>query len=147
MNYLNFFMIFSMFIGFLLVFLSFYSYSKLENTCSSDSLRAKLQTALGIGSTLMALSIGFFICTQHPNCKCSVSNDLNKTKVYYFVLFSLITSIILLFLTFGIKSELSTSDCKVDLDSIPSILGTIASIQLIICILYIAYEIKTLYIK
>ena len=140
-------MIFSTFIGFLLVFLSFDSYSKLENNCTSGSLRAKLQTALGIGSTLIALSIGFFMCTQNPNCKCVVSDDLNKTKMYSFVLFSLITSIILLVLTFGIKSELSSSDCQVDLGSVPTFLGTIASLQLILSLLYIGYEVKTLYIK
>ena len=147
MNYLNFFMIFSMFIGFLLVFLSFYAYSKLENTCTSGSLRAKLQTALGIGSTLIALSIGFFICTKDPSCKCNISNDLDKTKMYSFVLFSLITSIMLLVLTFGIKSELSSPECQVDLGFVPTFLGTISSLQLILSLLYVGYEVKTLYIK
>ena len=142
MYYLHWFMILMSLIGLLLIITAFYSYTKLEGTCTSDSLKTKLRCAIGIGSTLLALGIGFSICVN--NCKCSFS-DLDKNRIYALVGISFISGIGLLVLTFSINTELNDSNCKVDLGIIPWILGLIATTQLLISTIYIVYTVRKSY--
>jgi hypothetical protein len=123
--------------GFLLVFLSFFTYSKLQDKCKYDSLKRKLQISIGIGSTLMALGIGFFICTLGPNCNCEV--NLDKWKIYLLLSSSLLCGIGLLALTLSINSELNNKECEIDLGPTILILGTIATFQILFTIIYIIY--------
>ena len=130
-------------IGFLLVFLSFYSFSKIEEKCVTPSLRTKLKIALGIGSTLISLGLGFFICINNSNCKCSFSNNIQKSEIYGLLVFSIISGIGLLILTLGINSDLKDPNCNVDLGVLPLLLGGIAFLQLLFSIIYIIYIIKS----
>lgn len=144
MSFLHFFMILMFLIGLLLIILSFFAYSKIGYECkkTSSSLKTKLRVALGIGSTLLCLAIGFFICVTKSKCKCTFDNEFGKGKIYGLIGFCLMSGIGLLVLTFGIKSDLNEPDCKVDLGIIPWILGSIAIIQLLFSIVYITIHIK-----
>ena len=142
MSYLHFFMFLLFFIGILLVVLSFFAYSKLGDTCKSSSLKTKLNMGIGIGSTLLALSIGFFICVNR--CECAFNDDLDQWKIYSLVAFSLASGIGLLALTFGIKSDLDKPGCKVDLGSLVWLLGIIAILLLLFSIVYIVVIFKGL---
>jgi hypothetical protein len=140
MSYLHFFMILLFFIGMLLVIMSFFAYSKIKDTCKSEGLKSKLNIGIGIGSALMAMSIGFFICVNR--CKCTFNDNLDQWKINGLVSFSLLSGIGLLALTFGIKSDLDNPECNVDLGAIVWLLGLIASIQLVCSVIYIVIIIK-----
>ncbi len=139
--YLNFFMFMIMLSGFLLLFLSFFTYSKLQDNCKYDSLKRKLQISIGIGSTLMALGVGFFICILGPRCKCDF--NLDKWKIYLLLSSTLLSGIGLLALTLSINSELNNKDCEIDLGPTISILGTISTIQVLFSIFCIIYTAKS----
>lgn len=135
MSYLYFFVGLLFIIGLLLVSMTFFAYSKLQNKCSSDSLKSKLRVAIMIGSALIALAVGFYICANHANCACPL--EASSFKIYSIVGFSLICGISLLILTLGINSDLKDPNCNVDLSVFVWILGAIATIQLICSVIYI----------
>lgn len=118
-------MVFLFIIGFLLTILSFYSYSKLTNNCTSEQLRMNLRIAICIGSIFMALSVAYSICIN--KCQCEDSKDW---KIYVLLGFMFAMGIYLAVLTSNIKKDFK--DCDVDLGNLPDILLWIAIIQVIV---------------
>lgn len=141
MNYLYVFIGILFIIGLLLVTMSFYAYSKLGVQCVSDSLKTKLRIAIVIGSALLALAAGFYICIRHASCVCPSLGE-STNEMYFMTGFSLISGIILMILTFGINSDLKDPSCNVDLGMFPWFLGGIATIQIVLSVVYIIYTIR-----
>ena len=137
-NLLHIFMFVLFIIGLLLVILSFSSYSKLEDKCSTVGLRAKLRIAIGIGSVFISLSIGYLMCVTISGCNCDIG-DYNSWKIYTMLgmLFSMGGGLLLLIL--GIKNDLKSVDCDVDLGATPTILMVLSIIQIVLPVLYILW--------
>lgn len=141
-NLLHVFMVILFVIGVLLLITAFTAYSKLGNTCTSGSLRAKLRWAIGLGTTFAVLSIGYSICIYKAGSSCQLGQRADW-KIYSMLVTLMGMGIGLVVLTNGIKSDLKEPGCSVDLGSTPDILMTIAILQIVAPILYIVYIIKT----
>ena len=141
MNLLHLFMLMLFVIGILLIIITFYAYSKLNDKCTSNALRTKLRISIGIGTAFVTMSFGYAICVRSQLCNCEFGERSN-IKLYV-MLFSLMSmGIGLLILTLGIKSDLTKGGCDVDLGIIPDVLTVISIIQIVIPVLYIVYIYK-----
>ena len=138
MNLLNLFM-FSLFvIGLLLIITAFTADSKLDVTCTSNSLRGKLRWAIGIGTTFVTLAIGYMVCLKKEGCSCDFG-ERTDWKIY--TMLAVLTGMGggLLVLTIGIKNAVNSDDCHIDLGVVPDVLMALSIAQLVIPTLYIIY--------
>jgi hypothetical protein len=138
MNLFHIFMFIMFVIGLLLIITTFTAYSKLEDTCKSDGLRSKLRWAIGIGTTLVALSIGYTVCVVKDGRICNFGERANW-KIYTMLSLLFCMGVGLLILTVGIKNDIKSEGCDIDLGSVPDILMVISIIQLIVPLLYMTY--------
>jgi hypothetical protein len=138
MNILHIFMFTVFVIGLLLIITAFTAYSKLKNTCTSDSLRSKLRWAIGIGTSIVVLSIGYTVCLKKAGSTCDFG-ERTEWKMYIMLLSLFCIGVGLLTLTIGIKKDIKSKGCDIDLGIIPDILMVISIIQLIIPVLYVTY--------
>jgi hypothetical protein len=125
-------------VGLLLIITTFTAYSKLDATCTSDSLRGKLRWAIGIGTTFVTLAIGYMVCLTKEGCKCDFG-ERSDWKIYTMLAVLMGMGGGLLALTIGIKNDVNSPDCHIDLGSAPDILMALSITQLVIPALYIIY--------
>lgn len=138
MKLLHLFMFFLFVVGLLLIITTFTAYSKLDATCTSDSLRGKLRWAIGIGTTFVTLAIGYMVCLTKEGCKCDFG-ERSDWKIYTMLAVLMGMGGGLLALTIGIKNDVNSADCHIDLGSVPDILMALSIAQLVIPVLYIIY--------
>jgi hypothetical protein len=139
MSIFNFLMFDFALIGLLLIILGFYGYSNLGVNCILPSLKTKLTISITIGAVLLSLAIGFIACKR--SCKCG-DFEFTKTKKYMLAIFSLLSGIGLLILTFSIKSDLDDVRCNVDLSTLTWIFSVLSSLQIIASIIFFIFMIK-----
>jgi len=138
MNLIYGFIALIIFMGFLLIVMSIYAYTQLNEKCTSKTLRTYLQWAIGLGTTFTTIGIGYILCLRIPGCNC-LSGDGERWKTYV-ILFSLLAlGCIILPIVVGIKNELNAGGCNVNLGSLPDFLIAIASIQIALPVLYLIY--------
>lgn len=129
-------------IGILLVITSFMAYSKLTESCKSKKLRTYLRWCVIIGSVLLTISIMYIVCTTKKGCKCDF--DIDAGWKIYLTLFILVTmGGLLVFLASGIRSEIKSAGCNVDLGSLPSVLMGIAITQIVLPVIYTGIVVYT----
>ena len=138
MKLLHLFMFFLFVVGLLLIITTFTAYSKLDATCTSDSLRGKLRWAIGIGTTFVTLAIGYMVCLTKEGCKCDFG-ERSDWKIYTMLTVLMGMGGGLLTLTIGIKNDVNSADCHIDLGGVPDILMALSIAQLVIPVLYIIY--------
>ena len=138
MKLLHLFMFFLFVVGLLLIITTFTAYSKLDATCTSDSLRGKLRWAIGIGTTFVTLAIGYMVCLTKEGCKCDFG-ERSDWKIYTMLAVLMGMGGGLLALTIGIKNDVNSADCHIDLGGVPDILMALSIAQLVIPALYIIY--------
>ena len=138
MKLLHLFMFFLFVVGLLLIITTFTAYSKLDATCTSDSLRGKLRWAIGIGTTFVTLAIGYMVCLTKEGCKCDFG-ERSDWKIYTMLAVLMGMGGGLLALTIGIKNDVNSADCHIDLGGVPDILMALSIAQLVIPVLYIIY--------
>ena len=138
MKLLHLFMFFLFVVGLLLIITTFTAYSKLDATCTSDSLRGKLRWAIGIGTTFVTLAIGYMVCLTKEGCKCDFG-ERSDWKIYTMLAVLMGMGGGLLTLTIGIKNDVNSADCHIDLGGVPDILMALSIAQLGIPVLYIIY--------
>ena len=138
MKLLHLFMFFLFVVGLLLIITTFTAYSKLDATCTSDSLRGKLRWAIGIGTTFVTLAIGYMVCLTKEGCKCDFG-ERSDWKIYTMLAVLMGMGGGLLALTIGIKNDVNSADCHIDLSGVPDILMALSIAQLVIPVLYIIY--------
>ena len=138
MNLLHLFMFMLFIIGLLLIIATFTAYSKLDSTCTSDGLRAKLRWAIGLGTTLFTLAIGYMVCIVKEGCKCDFGQRADW-KIYTMLTVLMTMGGGLLALTIGIKKDVKSNGCKIDLGGITDVLMALSIAQLVIPVLYIIY--------
>lgn len=138
MKLLHLFMFFLFVVGLLLIITTFTAYSKLDATCTSDSLRGKLRWAIGIGTTFVTLAIGYMVCLTKEGCKCDFG-ERSDWKIYTMLAVLMVMGGGLLALTIGIKNDVNSADCHIDLGGVPDILMALSIAQLVIPALYIIY--------
>lgn len=138
MKLLHLFMFFLFVVGLLLIITTFTAYSKLDATCTSDSLRGKLRWAIGIGTTFVTLAIGYMVCLKKEGCKCDFG-ERSDWKIYTMLAVLMGMGGGLLALTIGIKNDVNSADCHIDLGGVPDILMALSIAQLVIPVLYIIY--------
>jgi hypothetical protein len=138
MKLLHLFMFFLFVVGLLLIITTFTAYSKLDATCTSDSLRGKLRWAIGIGTTFVTLAIGYMVCLTKEGCKCDFG-ERSDWKIYTMLIVLMGMGGGLLALTIGIKNDVNSADCHIDLGGVPDILMALSIAQLVIPVLYIIY--------
>ena len=138
MKLLHLFMFFLFVVGLLLIITTFTAYSKLDATCTSDSLRGKLRWAIGIGTTFVTLAIGYMVCLTKEGCKCDFG-ERSDWKIYTMLTVLMGMGGGLLTLTIGIKNDVNSADCNIDLGGVPDILMALSIAQLVIPVLYIIY--------
>jgi hypothetical protein len=138
MKLLHLFMFFLFVVGLLLIITTFTAYSKLDATCTSDSLRGKLRWAIGIGTTFVTLAIGYMVCIIKEGCKCDFG-ERSDWKIYTMLTVLMGMGGGLLALTIGIKNDVNSADCHIDLGGVPDILMALSIAQLVIPVLYIIY--------
>ena len=131
-------MFFMFVVGLLLIITTFTAYSKLDATCTSDSLRGKLRWAIGIGTTFVTLAIGYMVCLTKEGCKCDFG-ERSDWKIYTMLAVLMGMGGGLLALTIGIKNDVNSADCHIDLGGVPDILMALSIAQLVIPMLYIIY--------
>ena len=138
MKLLHLFMFLLFVVGLLLIITTFTAYSKLDATCTSDSLRGKLRWAIGIGTTFVTLAIGYMVCLKKEGCKCDFG-ERSDWKIYTMLAVLMGMGWGLLALTIGIKNDVNSADCHIDLGGVPDILMALSIAQLVIPVLYIIY--------
>lgn len=123
-------------IGLLLVVISFQVYNKLTSSCTSSQLRLNLRIAIGIGSTIMALTLGYGICMKNCNC---VIGSVGDYKTYVLLGFMFILGICLSVLTGSIKNI--SNECNINIGCLTTNLYWISVIQTVIIGFVIVYYI------
>lgn len=141
-NLLHLFMFLLFTIGTLLLIIAFNAYSKIGNSCTSGSLRTKLRWAIGVGTTFVTLSFGYATCIVKAGATCQIGQRADW-KIYTMLVVLMGMGAGLLVLTTGIKSDLKSPGCTVDLGSTPDLLMGLAIAQIALPAMYIAYIIKT----
>lgn len=141
-NLLHLFMFLLFTIGILLLIIAFKAYSKIVNSCTSVSLRTKLRWAIGVGATFVTLSLGYSMCIYKAGNTCQFGQR-SDWKIYTMLVVLMGMGVSLVVLANGIKSDLKSQGCDIDLGDIPDLLMGLAIVQIVLPVLYIVYIIKT----
>jgi len=137
-------MLFNFVIGVLLLIISFSVYSTLTEDCSSDDIREKLKISIIIASVLVSISVGYGLCVVRGACDCNFGNTSNA-KINTILLFLIALGTTLLWLNYGIKSDLNKTGCNVSAGVLPDILIGICFFQVIVPGLYLIALLTKLY--
>jgi hypothetical protein len=137
-NLLHVFMFLLFVIGLLLLITAFSAYSKLTVGCVSDSLKTKLRLAIGLGTTFVTIAIGYTVCVSKKSSMCQFGQRANW-KIYTMLTTLMAMGGGLLVLATGIKSDLASPSCNVDLGVTPDILTGLGIAQIALPALYIVY--------
>jgi hypothetical protein len=137
-NLLHLFMFLLFVIGLLLLITAFSAYSKLTVGCTSASLKTKLRLAIGLGTTFVTIAIGYTVCVSKKGSMCQFGQRANW-KIYTMLTTLMAMGGGLLVLATGIKSDLASPSCNVDLGVTPDILTGLGIAQIALPALYIVY--------
>jgi hypothetical protein len=137
-NLLHLFMFLIFVIGLLLLITAFSAYSKLTVGCTSASLKTKLRLAIGLGTTFVTIAIGYTVCLSKKGSMCQFGQRANW-KIYTMLTTLMAMGGGLLVLATGIKSDLASPSCNVDLGVTPDILTGLGIAQIALPALYIVY--------
>lgn len=140
-NLLHLFMFYIFIIGILLIIITFIAYSNLGN-CTSKGLRSKLRMAISIGTVFATISVGYGVCITNSGCECKFGDRVNW-RIYTLLITLMGMGVGLLVLTEGIKNDIKSDGCHIDLGTIPDILNILSIIQIVIPAIYIAYIVYT----
>ena len=111
-------------VGLLLVYISFQVYNKLKSSCTSKQLRLNLRIAIGLGSTIMALTLGYGICMKNCNCVIGSPEDY---KTYILLGFMFILGLCLSVLTNSIRNI--SNECNINIGCLTTNLYWVSVIQ------------------
>jgi hypothetical protein len=132
------------FLGLILTILGFVGYNKL-GFCPSTSLKNKLRMCIGIGSSFVALSLGFIICNRRCDC---VYEEETKEKIWFIVGLIIVVSILNIVLVALINKDVksvnadTSTPCNIELGSIPALMYIANGLLLATSIGYIILQVK-----
>ena len=134
------FTLFFFVIGLAINIIAFYFNRILEGDCATKKLLNKVQNLIMLGTTLMAVSIGYYLCITRCDCK---GETLFGSDV--FAALNIIIGIIGLFLTITISGDISTIKkegipCDANTTFPLTILGLFSALQLIVSFGYIVMK-------
>ena len=131
-------------LGLILTILGFVGYNKL-GFCPSTSLKNKLRMCIGIGSSFVALSLGFIICNRRCDC---VYEEETKEKIWFIVGLIIVVSILNIVLVALINKDVNSvnadnlTPCNIELGSIPALMYIANGLLLATSIGYIILQVK-----
>jgi len=136
-NLLHIFMFTLLIIGLLLIITTFSAYSKLGD-CTSKGLRSKLRLAIILGTVFFTISIGYIICIKKSGCFCDFGQR-SDWKIYSMLITLMGMGGGMLVLAQGIKSDLKSNGCNIDIGKTPDILTWLSIVQIALPAMYIVY--------
>ena len=131
-------------LGLILTILGFVGYNKL-GFCPSTSLKNKLRMCIGIGSSFVALSLGFIICNRRCDC---VYEEETKEKIWFIVGLIIVVSILNIVLVALINKDVNSvnadtsTPCNIELGYIPALMYIANGLLLATSIGYIILQVK-----
>lgn len=124
-----------------LIGLSFDAYSKLSenkniDNCVTDSIKNKLRLSISIGTVLVSIFIGYFLCVFRKDCKCNFG-DNSTVKMYVLMFILTVLGISMFILSSSINKDLNSGKCKISLGNFESVIKWISLVQIILPIIYV----------
>ena len=140
MNLLHLFILILFVLGILLIITTFSAYSKLSDSCkeATSGLRNKLRWAICLGTSFITIAIGYSICINASGCECSFGEKADW-KIYSLLVLLMAMGGCMAALSLGIKSDLKTDNCDIDLDGLPDAIMYISIGLIVLPFIYFVY--------